>query len=97
MLQNKWTLKDKDGLQHSGDNKHGHSIHLELSHAFFVCCEICVGFYSVPHHIVGSGHIKKLNFCQNYTAAAANYCFNSGYNEKEGAGWTNSGRCGGAI
>ena len=64
MLQKKWTLKNKDGLQHSGDNKHGHSIHLELSHAFCVFCERYVRFYSVPQHILGSDHIKKLSFCQ---------------------------------
>ena len=51
-------------MQHAGDNKHGRSIRLELSHAFCVCCEGYVGFYSVPQHIVGSDHIKKLNFRQ---------------------------------
>ena len=61
---NKWNLKGKDGVQHSGNNKHGHSICLDLSHDFCVCCERYVGFYSFPQHIVGSDHINKLNFCQ---------------------------------
>ena len=64
MLQKKWTLKGKDGVQHSGNNKYGHYICLDPSHDFCVCCERCVGFYSVPQHIVGSDHIDKLNFRQ---------------------------------
>ena len=63
VLGNNWTLKGKDIVQNLGDNKHGHTIWLEIDHTFCIDCDKCVVFCRIVQLIIGSAHIEIM---QNY-------------------------------